>query len=760
MVSPKSAATFAKRVKEINTQTVKDREEASSKNPIGLGRQGRKHYDAMSGAANKERAVSTKGLFIKDLGKHVKQYNEHGVFGSDKMGDFDSFFAEGYVPSFANQVFDKDKIEPQVAGEILENILVNRKKKDLFIGPSGVGKSTLAAKYGEFIKSLEDAQEATSYTILSGAGKIKSGGMSPALQKIINSVNKSGGRVSYLSASDKTIEERRQKRVGNPLKGDLRSEGQLKGTKHAPKNQPDFIDAIKRAANRFQIINAAEGVVPNFALSQSMLEGLRAKLRPGSGATEAEKKNARKILDKEDSRGAMSGIRDAAIIDDLKFSKKQVQGAVADVADKRNSLELDPEPIVIDQRDAIRFAEEYIKKVNKAKRSFTNEKIFGTPLNTNEISMSLKGQGGYERGKYIPKRFQNMADGYIPNFANSLSDAIEREKSVLKDQGSSAKVYVDEDKRLKGPKNPMGLLVANRRDEPTGGFQGVNRAISTGLDPKTHGMASGYIPNFISGGGISKTGFDSAAFKKQQQATQELAASADKAAGNLKNQTEGNEGVSESAGSSFGKMIAIQMALSTVESTLVQTGTVAEDFSLKFTQLGFAVGEGMDSIGDAVEGIGFKGAGKAIKKFAGVLGAAAAGAGIAYDMYRNFIDAEMLAIRTLDQEIKTREKSINVVAQNIEAIDQFATSASRFSKAAETGNVESAGKFMQELFSKAKDLGELDTKAFEEVINSLGDAQKLNAAIDAFKKTAAAGKDLKVVENDFAKMVKSFKESI
>ena len=59
--------------------------------------------------------------------------------------------------------------------------------------------------------------------------------MSPALEEVINAVNSSGGKVSFLSASDETIEKRRQSRIDSPMKGDLRSEKQLKGTKYAPK---------------------------------------------------------------------------------------------------------------------------------------------------------------------------------------------------------------------------------------------------------------------------------------------------------------------------------------------------------------------------------------------------------------------------------------------------------------------------------------------------------------------------------------------
>ena len=49
-------------------------------------------------------------------------------------------------------------------------------------------------------------------------------------------------------------------------------------------------------------------------------------------------------------------------------------------------------------------------------------------------------------------------------------------------------------------KTPMGLLVANSRDEPLAGSQGVNRAINGGMNPKTMGAAHGFIPSFAENG--------------------------------------------------------------------------------------------------------------------------------------------------------------------------------------------------------------------------------------------------------------------
>ena len=86
-----------------------------------------------------------------------------------------------------------------------------------------------------------------------------------------------------------------------------------------------------------------------------------------------------------------------------------------------------------------------------------------------------------------------FARGFIPNFANPLKEAIDREMEA---GVPASQIYIDKNSSLKNAMNPMGLMVANRRDEPTGGILGINRAREEGQDPKIYGAAYGLIPNF------------------------------------------------------------------------------------------------------------------------------------------------------------------------------------------------------------------------------------------------------------------------
>ena len=93
----------------------------------------------------------------------------------------------------------------------------------------------------------------------------------------------------------------------------------------------------------------------------------------------------------------------------------------------------------------------------------------------------------------LPDIKKRAAGGFIPNFASPLQAAVGREMAA---GVPVSQIYIDKSPALKNAANPMGLMVANRRDEPAGGFQGINRARREGANPMMYGAASGFVPNY------------------------------------------------------------------------------------------------------------------------------------------------------------------------------------------------------------------------------------------------------------------------
>jgi TP901 family phage tail tape measure protein len=144
------------------------------------------------------------------------------------------------------------------------------------------------------------------------------------------------------------------------------------------------------------------------------------------------------------------------------------------------------------------------KQINSIKKLFGEDSIVSSGLadfkysaETNKESMAAKVRKEYSAkindaiSKSISKK--NKATGYIPNFADPLKEAIGREMSA---GVPASQIYVDQNSSLKNSMNPMGLMVANRRDEPAGGIQGISRARKEGTNPKLYGAARGFIPNY------------------------------------------------------------------------------------------------------------------------------------------------------------------------------------------------------------------------------------------------------------------------
>lgn len=99
-------------------------------------------------------------------------------------------------------------------------------------------------------------------------------------------------------------------------------------------------------------------------------------------------------------------------------------------------------------------------------------------------------------GSILQKESQQTATaagGFLPNFASPLQAAVNREMAA---GIPASQIYIDKSPALKNAANPMGLMVANRRDEPAGGFQGINRARREGANPMMYGAAGGFVPNY------------------------------------------------------------------------------------------------------------------------------------------------------------------------------------------------------------------------------------------------------------------------
>jgi TP901 family phage tail tape measure protein len=132
----------------------------------------------------------------------------------------------------------------------------------------------------------------------------------------------------------------------------------------------------------------------------------------------------------------------------------------------------------------------YKADAKKTANPKTIQTIIGKALRDREVGSRIQSSYSSQAASQIAAR---GASGYIPNFANALNEAVSREVNA---GVNPSQVYVDQNSSLKNSANPMGLMVANRRDEPSGGWKGIDRARKEGADVTAYGAARGFIPNF------------------------------------------------------------------------------------------------------------------------------------------------------------------------------------------------------------------------------------------------------------------------
>jgi hypothetical protein len=180
-----------------------------------------------------------------------------------------------------------------------------------------------------------------------------------------------------------------------------------------------------------------------------------------------------------------------------------------------------------------------------------------------------------------PLRSLVSKKGFVPNFADPLKEAIGREMSA---GVPASQIYVDQNSSLKNSMNPMGLMVANRRDEPSGGMQGINRARKEGANPMLYGAAGGFVPNYANlssavssstGIGIAKGGGVDQALKEFSKNTMQADADMKKLSAELKNKIQSlvnDKAVTQQLTEAAKQEVAIRKTLvSTKQSSIAQS---------------------------------------------------------------------------------------------------------------------------------------------------------------------------------------------
>jgi TP901 family phage tail tape measure protein len=82
--------------------------------------------------------------------------------------------------------------------------------------------------------------------------------------------------------------------------------------------------------------------------------------------------------------------------------------------------------------------------------------------------------------------------GFVPNFS-PLTSAIGREMQA---GVPASAIRIGSSPALKTSGNPGGVGVYNTIHEPAGLGQGISRSRASGINPKSHGAASGFVPNY------------------------------------------------------------------------------------------------------------------------------------------------------------------------------------------------------------------------------------------------------------------------
>lgn len=386
----------------------------------------------------------------------------------NKDAVFDKKAARGYIPNYAetlSEMYDWDgTIIPRMAGKPEEYIqsLQKLEKKDLL----PIGK--------ELASSKEKFDIATARPIL-------------FREPIKQTAKRLGLNVEKIFPLGSMFENRRTMGVkGKPRKlygPERKALFAEKTNRSIVDNQEDVLAALGSRGIDANLRNRASfGFIPNFA-SQNAIDAMR-RIISDPAAPQGEKDAASLKLSQLTKVSSLNNPRVAA--------QKTTKIKVPITQEDKDYLNQNKEKIVagmgrsfgmLFNLDALEMGDlGYVKRLD--------------PIVAKKLSEIAQKQGGRDSIRSLVD-FGSAAKGYIPNFADPLKEAVDREISAgIK----PSQVRVTQDDRLMTSRNPEGIAVINTRDEPNGKVPSNRINEKNGRKAAVAMAAKGFIPNFAGEG--------------------------------------------------------------------------------------------------------------------------------------------------------------------------------------------------------------------------------------------------------------------
>ena len=286
-------------------------------------------------------------------------------------------------------------------------------------------------------------------------------------------------------------------------------------------------------------------------------------------------------------------------------------------------------------------------------------------------------------------------------------------------------------------------MVANTRDEPFGGAQGIKRAKKEGRNPKTYGggASSGYVPNFAAGLAISGL----------TRALGSLTSSTTRAASQMKTFASGDK-IKKAGNYLKENALSIGFGLQTVSSMIAQAAPI--DKSTRGGKMGSAVIEGVGTIAS------FAGTGAMFGPWGAAIGAAV-GATVA------ITDGIKTVNSKLPEMQKSFEDSQNTMARFGESGQKLLELNEKYSDALLSGDPSKAGLIAKTQQAYAEELAKLTDGQRKTMVSAiaLGNGQEAYAEMLAQmqEKVSAEGTNLALqnyVENGDKKAISGIENDL